>query len=89
LSLVTWMDRPPFARAGETALSPKRTLGWNPVAAEEGIRGGTSKPRAKAAAQPCVLARGEEVAPPTAASTMGSPTMGSIVDSVRAAAGEA
>src|SRR5437667_3738487 len=42
---------------------------------KEGVRGGTSKPRAKAAAMLQVLARGEEEAPPEAASTRGSPTL--------------
>jgi hypothetical protein len=88
VAFFTRMDNPRLSRVGETALSPERSLGWPLVAAKEGVRGGTSKPRAKAAAKPHVLARGDEVASPKAASTMGSPTPGydSIVDSVRAAA---
>jgi hypothetical protein len=35
------MDHRHFAREGETALSPKRNLGWPLVAAKEGVRGGT------------------------------------------------
>jgi hypothetical protein len=69
------IDNSRCAREGETALSPERKSESPPAAAKEGVRGGTSKPRAKAAAKPYVLARGDEVTPPKAASTMGSPTL--------------
>ena len=41
IELLTQMDKPPFAREGETALSPERSLGWPSVTAKEGVRGGT------------------------------------------------
>jgi hypothetical protein len=86
------MDSPRSMRGGDTALSPERKSALPPGAAKEGVRGGTSKPRAKAAAKPYVLARGDEVTPPKAASTMGSPTWTGyrgIVDAVCDLAGVA
>ena len=40
-SSFAWMDHRHFAREGETALSPKRTIGRPVAAAKEGVRGGT------------------------------------------------
>jgi hypothetical protein len=40
-SVIASMDRSPCAREGETALSPKRHLGWKRVGVKEGVRGGT------------------------------------------------
>ena len=44
IELLAQMDQSPFAREGETALSPERSLGWPSLAAKEGVRAGTMGP---------------------------------------------
>ena len=59
---------------GEAGLCPARAKGRPTTrGVKEGVHGGTSKPRAKAAAKLRVLARGDEVASQTP--TMGSPML--------------
>ena len=71
--LFTLVGSSRSAREGETALSPERNNAPPLATAKEGVRGGTSKSRAKAAAKLQVLARGEEVALPEGSANMVSP----------------